>query len=85
MLMRLAAAEVKFCSKGLTKCLNIIDGSGLSPATRVTTSAMANILFRYNRKTGSRISINLLPEYNGMKLKVVQSMMFLHLQAIYSR
>jgi D-alanyl-D-alanine carboxypeptidase/D-alanyl-D-alanine-endopeptidase (penicillin-binding protein 4) len=66
-----AAAEIKFwAAKGFDKnALNIIDGSGLSPATRVTTSAMANILFQVQQENWFPDFYKSLPEYNGMKLK----------------
>ncbi|MBB5636348.1 D-alanyl-D-alanine carboxypeptidase/D-alanyl-D-alanine-endopeptidase (penicillin-binding protein 4) [Pedobacter cryoconitis] len=66
-----AAAEVKYwTAKGFDKnALNIIDGSGLSPATRVTTSAMANILFQVQQEDWFPDFYKSLPENNGMKLK----------------
>ncbi|MBB6501286.1 D-alanyl-D-alanine carboxypeptidase/D-alanyl-D-alanine-endopeptidase [Pedobacter cryoconitis] len=66
-----AAAEVKFwAARGMDKnAMNIIDGSGLSPATRVTTSAMASILFQVQKEDWFPDFYKSLPEYNGMKLK----------------
>lgn len=66
-----AAVEIKYwASKGLDKnALNIIDGSGLSPATRVTTSAMANILFQAQKEDWFPDFHKALPDNNGMKLK----------------
>lgn len=66
-----AAAEIKFwVNKGLDAgALNIIDGSGLSPATRVTPAAMANILFQAQREDWFPDFYKSLPENNGMKLK----------------
>lgn len=66
-----AAAEIKYwAAKGIDKnALNIIDGSGLSPATRVTTYAMANILFQAQQQDWFPGFYNSLPEHNGMKLK----------------
>ncbi|MET3114240.1 D-alanyl-D-alanine carboxypeptidase/D-alanyl-D-alanine-endopeptidase (penicillin-binding protein 4) [Pedobacter sp. CG_S7] len=56
--------------KGIDKnALNMIDGSGLSPATRVTTSAMANILFQSQREPWFDDFKKSLPENNGMQLK----------------
>lgn len=66
-----AAAEISYwANKGLDKnALNIIDGSGLSPATRVTTSAMANILFQVQKEEWFSDFKKSLPDNNGMKLK----------------
>lgn len=66
-----AATEIKFwVNKGLDKnALNIIDGSGLSPATRVTTAAMATILFQAQQEDWFQDFCKSLPENNGMKLK----------------
>jgi len=56
--------------KGIDKnALNMIDGSGLSPATRVTTSVMANILFQSQREPWFEDFKKSLPENNGMQLK----------------
>lgn len=65
------AAEVKFwAAKGLDKdALNIKDGSGLSPATRVTPAAMANVLFQAQKEAWFDDFQKSLPENNGMKLK----------------
>lgn len=49
--------------------LNIIDGSGLSPATRVTTAAMARILFLAQKEPWFSDFHESLPLNNGMKLK----------------
>ncbi|WP_410219868.1 D-alanyl-D-alanine carboxypeptidase/D-alanyl-D-alanine-endopeptidase [Pedobacter sp.] len=57
-------------SKGIDKkALNIIDGSGLSPGDRVTTFAMASILFQVQKESWFGDYYNSLPEYNGMKIK----------------
>ena len=66
-----ATAEIKYwAARGIDKnALNIIDGSGLSPATRVTTYAMASILFQAQKETWFGDFYNSLPEHNGMKLK----------------
>jgi D-alanyl-D-alanine carboxypeptidase/D-alanyl-D-alanine-endopeptidase (penicillin-binding protein 4) len=48
-----AAAVINYWSanKGIDKdALNILDGSGLSPGTRVTTLAMANILYQAQKE-----------------------------------
>ncbi|MHA4894444.1 D-alanyl-D-alanine carboxypeptidase/D-alanyl-D-alanine endopeptidase [Pedobacter sp. PWIIR3] len=49
--------------------LNILDGSGLSPGTRVTTFAMASVLYQAQKENWFRDYYNSLPENNGMKLK----------------
>ncbi|RYF98888.1 MAG: D-alanyl-D-alanine carboxypeptidase/D-alanyl-D-alanine-endopeptidase, partial [Chitinophagaceae bacterium] len=66
-----AAEEIKYWSaKGIDKnALNILDGSGLSPGTRVTTMAMASILFQAQKEDWFAPFYNSLPENNGMKLK----------------
>lgn len=66
-----ANAEINFwAAKGIEKdALNILDGSGLSPGTRVTTAAMANILFQVQKEDWFAPFYNSLPENNGMKLK----------------
>ncbi|WP_240755345.1 D-alanyl-D-alanine carboxypeptidase/D-alanyl-D-alanine-endopeptidase [Pedobacter sp. SYP-B3415] len=57
-------------AKGIDRnALNIIDGSGLSPANRVTTYAMASILFQAQKETWYADFYKALPEYNGMKIK----------------
>jgi len=56
--------------KGIDKnALNILDGSGLSPGTRVTTFAMANVLFQAQQEDWFVDYYKSLPENNGMKLK----------------
>jgi len=66
-----ADVEIKYwAAKGLDKnALNIVDGSGLSPATRVTTAAMANILYQAQKENWFSDFYESLPENNGMKLK----------------
>ncbi|MGM9475355.1 D-alanyl-D-alanine carboxypeptidase/D-alanyl-D-alanine endopeptidase [Pedobacter sp. GSP4] len=66
-----AETEVNFwADKGIEKsALNIIDGSGLSPGDRITTSAMANILFQAQKETWFADYYKAFPEYNGMKIK----------------
>lgn len=57
-------------AKGIDKkAMNIVDGSGLSPANRVTTSAMASILFQIQQEDWFADFYQSLPENNGMKLK----------------
>jgi D-alanyl-D-alanine carboxypeptidase/D-alanyl-D-alanine-endopeptidase (penicillin-binding protein 4) len=60
-----------FWSKnGIEKsALNIIDGSGLSPANRVTTNALVSVM-QYAKKQNWYLSFyNALPEQNGIKMK----------------
>lgn len=60
-----------FWSKnGIEKsALNIIDGSGLSPANRVTTNALVTVM-QYAKKQNWYASFyNALPEQNGIKMK----------------
>lgn len=66
-----ADEEIKFwANRGIDRnALNVIDGSGLSPATRVTPSAMANILFQAQKAEWFPEFYKSLPENNGMKLK----------------
>jgi D-alanyl-D-alanine carboxypeptidase/D-alanyl-D-alanine-endopeptidase (penicillin-binding protein 4) len=57
-------------TKGLDReSLNILDGSGLSPGTRVTTLAMARVLFLAQKETWYTDYLRSFPENNGMKLK----------------
>ena len=59
-----------WAARGVDKnALNLFDGSGLSPATRVTTYAMANILFQAQKEPWFAPFHESLPENNGMKLK----------------
>lgn len=62
---------IKYWSeRGIDKnALNILDGSGLSPGTRVTTAAMASILFQAQKEDWFSAYYNSFPENNGMKLK----------------
>lgn len=66
-----AETEINFwTNKGIDKAsLNIIDGSGLSPGDRVTTQAMASILFQIQKENWFSDFYKGLPEYNGMKIK----------------
>ncbi|MDQ0969979.1 D-alanyl-D-alanine carboxypeptidase/D-alanyl-D-alanine-endopeptidase (penicillin-binding protein 4) [Flavobacterium sp. W4I14] len=66
-----AETEINFwADKGIDRtALNIIDGSGLSPGDRITTSAMADILFRIQKENWFADYYKALPEYNGMKIK----------------
>ncbi|RZM27550.1 MAG: D-alanyl-D-alanine carboxypeptidase/D-alanyl-D-alanine-endopeptidase [Pedobacter sp.] len=59
-----------WAGKGLDKnALNVIDGSGLSPATRVTPMAMATVLFQAQKEPWFKDYTNSFPENNGMTLK----------------
>lgn len=66
-----AEAEIAFwTNKGIEKStLNIIDGSGLSPGDRITTAAMASILFQAQKEVWFPDYYKAFPEYNGMKIK----------------
>lgn len=66
-----AQTEINFwMAKGMDKhALNISDGSGLSPATRVTPMAMAEILFQSQKENWFPDFYKSLPDNNGMKLK----------------
>ena len=66
-----ATAEINYwATKGIDKdALNILDGSGLSPGTRVTTMAMAAVLFQVQKEEWFADYLNSFPENNGMKLK----------------
>jgi D-alanyl-D-alanine carboxypeptidase/D-alanyl-D-alanine-endopeptidase (penicillin-binding protein 4) len=65
------AEELKYwAAKGLDKnALNIVDGSGLSPGTRVTPLAMANILFQAQKENWYSDYLKSFPINNGMTLK----------------
>lgn len=66
-----AETEINFwADKGIDKnAMNIIDGSGLSPANRVTTRAMANILFQAQKESWFADYYKAFPDYNAMKIK----------------
>jgi D-alanyl-D-alanine carboxypeptidase/D-alanyl-D-alanine-endopeptidase (penicillin-binding protein 4) len=66
-----ATAEINYWGqRGIDRnALNILDGSGLSPATRVTTNAMASILFQSQKEPWFPDYIKSFPENNGMTLK----------------
>lgn len=66
-----AEVEINYwAARGLDRnALGIIDGSGLSPATRVTPAAMANILFQAQKEPWFADFYQTLPDHNGMKLK----------------
>lgn len=59
-----------WAQKGIdTKAMNIIDGSGLSPGTRVTPMAMATVLFHAQKESWFPDYVRSFPENNGMTLK----------------
>lgn len=66
-----AQTEISFwAGKGIDRdAMNIIDGSGLSPATRVTAAAMGSVLFQAQKEEWFPEYYKSLNEYNGMKLK----------------
>lgn len=66
-----ASEEIKYwAGRGIDKnALNIIDGSGLSPGNRITTMAMASILFQAQKEDWFAPFYDSLPEFNGMKIK----------------
>jgi len=49
--------------------MNIIDGSGLSPANRVTTSTLVNVMQYAKKQSWFPSFYNALPEINGIKMK----------------
>jgi serine-type D-Ala-D-Ala carboxypeptidase/endopeptidase (penicillin-binding protein 4) len=56
--------------KGISaNALNIYDGSGLSPANRVTTKTLVTILQYAKKQTWYESYLNAFPNYNEMKLK----------------
>jgi D-alanyl-D-alanine carboxypeptidase/D-alanyl-D-alanine-endopeptidase (penicillin-binding protein 4) len=66
-----AATVINYWSaKGIdSRALNILDGSGLSPGTRVTTAAMASVLFQSQKESWFPAYYESMPENNGMRLK----------------
>lgn len=66
-----AKAAINFwAKKGIDKnALNMIDGSGLSPGNRITTMAMASILFQAQQEDWFDDYKKSFPEYNGMTIK----------------
>ncbi len=49
--------------------MNIYDGSGLSPANRITTMAMAQVLQSLKKESWFDSYYNSLPQYNNMRMK----------------
>lgn len=66
-----AKAAIDFwAGKGIDKnALNMIDGSGLSPGNRITSMAMASILFQAQKEEWFADYVKSFPENNGMTLK----------------
>lgn len=66
----IALIKAFWAKKGIEgPALNIIDGSGLSPANRITASALVQVL-QYSKKQPWFSSFyNALPEMNGIKMK----------------
>ncbi|HYC29789.1 MAG TPA: D-alanyl-D-alanine carboxypeptidase, partial [Chitinophagaceae bacterium] len=59
-----------WAAKGIDRsAINIIDGSGLSPQNRVTTDALAHILYYAQDRPWFASFYEALPAYNNMKLK----------------
>ena len=52
-----------------SSALNIIDGSGLSPANRVTTNALVTVMLYAKKQSWFPSFYNALPETNGIKMK----------------
>jgi D-alanyl-D-alanine carboxypeptidase/D-alanyl-D-alanine-endopeptidase (penicillin-binding protein 4) len=52
-----------------TEALHLYDGSGLSPANRITAYALSSVLYFAKGKPWFPYFYDALPEYNGMKLK----------------
>lgn len=51
------------------EAVNVIDGSGLSPANRITTKALATVLFKAQQQLWYNAFYEALPEANGIKMK----------------
>jgi serine-type D-Ala-D-Ala carboxypeptidase/endopeptidase (penicillin-binding protein 4) len=49
--------------------INIIDGSGLSPSSRVTAAALVSVMMYAKKRPWFRAFYEALPEYNGLKMK----------------
>ena len=49
--------------------MNIIDGSGLSPANRITASTLVTVMQYAKKQTWFPSFYNALPEINGIKMK----------------
>lgn len=59
-----------WAAKGIdSRSLNVLDGSGLSPANRVTTHSMSAILYQSKSQQWFNSFFQSLPLYNNMKMK----------------
>jgi len=57
-------------TKGIApETLNIVDGSGLSPADRITTLSMAKVLYYAKKEKWFNTYLESLPTNNGLKMK----------------
>ena len=57
-------------AKGIApETLNIVDGSGLSPADRITTLSMAKVLYQAKKEKWFNTYLESLPTNNGLKMK----------------
>ena len=57
-------------TKGIApETLNIVDGSGLSPADRITTLSMAQVLYHTKKEKWFNTYLESLPTNNGLKMK----------------
>lgn len=57
-------------TKGISPAtLNIVDGSGLSPADRITTLSMANVLYQAKKEKWFNPYLESLPTNNSLKMK----------------
>ncbi len=66
----IAAIKSFWAKKGIDRtALNIIDGSGLSPANRVTAKVLADILVYAQQQNWYRSFYNALPLTNNIKMK----------------
>ena len=66
----LAIIKDFWSKRGIEKdALKIIDGSGLSPANRVTTNALVRVMQYARRQSWFSTFYNALPEMNGIKMK----------------
>ncbi len=59
-----------WAGKGIEKsAIKILDGSGLSPANRITTNALVQVLLYAQKQPWYTSFYNALPEMNGIKMK----------------
>jgi D-alanyl-D-alanine carboxypeptidase/D-alanyl-D-alanine-endopeptidase (penicillin-binding protein 4) len=52
-----------------SNAINMMDGSGLSPANRITTAALSRVLFLAQKEKWFPAYYDALPEINGIKMK----------------